>query len=136
MTDHIELRLPYHRNVYVARICGRSRRYRLERDFHCVRRKREIADYNDGRVKWRVVYHLPLIAAVCEVRDDQDKRYYIGTRPGDPALYEVTPERIEALLEKDPDIDEVIGCKVECLQQPPTQNADSEAVDTAKVNPN
>lgn len=56
MTDHIELRLPYHRSVYVARIGGRSRRYGLERDFHCVRRTREIADYNGGWVKWRVVY--------------------------------------------------------------------------------
>ena|ERR1017187_7401712 len=27
MTDYIEIRLPYHRNVYVARICGRSKRY-------------------------------------------------------------------------------------------------------------
>ena len=62
MTDYIEIRLPYHRNVYVARICGRSKRYRFERDFHCVRRKREIADFNGGWIKWRVVYRLPLAA--------------------------------------------------------------------------
>jgi hypothetical protein len=55
VTNHIEIRLPYHRNVYVARICGRSTRYRFERDFHCVRRKREIADFNGGWIKWRVV---------------------------------------------------------------------------------
>jgi len=81
MIDHIELRLSYHRNVYMARIAGRSRRYGLERDFHCLRRTREIADYNSGWVKWRVVYHLPLIAAVYEVRDDQNVRSYIATRP-------------------------------------------------------
>lgn len=133
MTDHIELRLPYHRNVYVARIGGRSRRYGLERDF-CVRRTREIADYNGGWVKWRVVYHLPLIAAVYEVRDEQNRRSYIATRPGDHAIYELDRDRIEACLDKDPDIDEVIGCEVECRQ--PTQNADSKAVDAAKVNPN
>jgi len=109
MIDHIELRLSYHRNVYVARIAGRSRRYGLERDFHCLRRTREIADYNSGWVKWRVVYHLPLIAAVYEVRDDQNVRSYIATRPGDHAIYELDRERIEACLDKDPDIDEVIG---------------------------
>jgi len=100
----------------VARIAGRSRRYGLERDFHCLRRTREIADYNSGWVKWRVVYHLPLIAAVYEVRDDQNVRSYIATRPGDQAIYELERERIEACLDKDPDIDEVLGCEVECLR--------------------
>lgn len=129
MTDRIELRLPYHRNVYIARICGRSRRYRLERDFHCLRRTREIADFNGGWVRWRVVYHLPMVAAVYEVRDDQNMRCYIGTRFGDPALYEVSLERIEALLDSDPDIDEVIGSKIGCFKQrSATQHDEPDAV--------
>jgi hypothetical protein len=115
MTDHIEIRLPYHKNVCAARICGRSKRYRFERDFS-VRRKREIADFNGGWIKWRVVYCLPLVAAVYEVRDEQNTRYYIGTRPGDPKLYEVRLARIEALIDSDPHIDEVIGSKVEDLK--------------------
>jgi len=112
MTDHIELRLPYHRNVYVARIVGSSTRYRFEREFYCVRRKREIADFNGGWIKWRVIYLLPLVAAVYEVRDEQNSRYYIGTRPGDPTLYAVSLSRLEALIDSDPDIDEVIGSKI------------------------
>jgi hypothetical protein len=116
MTDYIEIRLPYHRNVYVAQICGPSKRYRFERDF-CVRRKREIEDFNGGWIKWRVVYYLPLMAAVYEVRDEQNTRYYIGTRPGDPALYAVSLSRIEALIDRDADIDEVIGSKIEDFKQ-------------------
>ena len=123
MTDYIEIRLPYHRNVYVARICGRSRRYRFERDFG-VRRKREIADFNGGWVKWRVVYRLPLVAAVYEARDEQNTPYYIGTRPGDPALYAVSLSRIEALIDRDPGIDEVVGSKIEDFKQSPVQNRD------------
>ena len=126
MTDHIEIRLPYHRNVYVARICGRSKRYRLERDFHCLRRKREIADFNGGWIKWRVVYHLPLVAGVYEVRDEQNTRYYIGTRPGDPALYAVSLSRIEALIDRDPDIDEVIGSKIEHFKHSAVQKQEPE----------
>ncbi len=116
MIDDIELRLPYHRNAYVARIEGRSRRYGLERNFHCVRRTREIADNNGGWAKSRVVYHLPVIAAVYEIQDDQRHRSYIATRPGDHTIYELDLDRIEACLDKDPDIDEVIGCGVECLR--------------------
>jgi hypothetical protein len=126
MTDHIELRLPYHENVYVARICGRSKRYRFERDFDCVRRKREIADFNGGWIKWRVVYRLPLMAAVYEVRDEQNTRYYIGTRPGDPALYAVSLSRIEALIDHDPYIDEVIGSKIEHFKQSAVQKQEPE----------
>jgi hypothetical protein len=102
MTDYIEIRLPYHRNVYVARICGRSKRYRFERDFG-VRRKREIADFNGGWIKWRVVYRLPLVAAVYEVRDEQNTRYYIGTRPGDPALYAVSTYMDDLAVNRDLD---------------------------------
>ena len=116
MTDHIEIRLPYHKNVYAARICGRSKRYRFERDFS-VRRKREIADFNGGWIKWRVVYCLPLVAAVYEVRDEQNTRYFVGTRPGDPALYAVNLSLVEALIDSDPDIDEVIGSKIEHFKQ-------------------
>jgi hypothetical protein len=121
MTERIEIGLPYHRNVYVARICGRSKRYRFEREFHCLRRKREIADLNGGWVKWRVVYLLPLVAAVYEVRDEQNTRYYIGTRPGDSALYAVSLSRLEALIDSDPDIDEVIGSKIEHFKQSAVQ---------------
>jgi len=117
MTDRIEIKLPYHRNVYVARICGRSKRYRFERDFYCLRRKREIADLNGGWIKWDVVYRLPLVAAVYEVRDEQNARYYVGTRPGDPKLYEVRLTRIEALIDSDPDIDEVVGSNIEHFKQ-------------------
>ncbi len=116
MTDHIEIRLPYHKNVYIARICGRSKRYRFGRDF-CLRRKREIADFNGGWIKWRVVYHLPLVAAVYEVRDEQNTRHYVGTRPGDPALYAVSLSRLEALIDSDPDIDEVVGSKIEHFKE-------------------
>jgi hypothetical protein len=124
MTDgSIEIRLPYHRNVYVARICSRSKRYRLERDF-CTRRKREIADFNRGWIKWQVVYRLPLIAAVYEVRDEQNTRYYVGTRPGDPALYAVSLSRLEALIDCDPDIDEVIGSKIEHFRQSVVQKVE------------
>lgn len=125
MTDYIEIRLPYHRNVYLARICGRSKRYRFERDF-CVRRKREIADFNGGWIKWRVTYRLPLVAAVYEVRDEQNTRFYIGTRPGDPALYAVSLSRIEALIDRDPDIDEVIGSKIEHFKQSAMQKQEPE----------
>ena len=128
MTDYIKISLPYHRNVYIARICGRNKRYRFERDFHCLKRKREIADFNGGWIKWRVVYCLPLVAAVYEVRDEQNKRYYVGTRFGDPALYEVSLERLEALLGSDPDIDDVIGPKIEHLQQSAMHNHEPEAV--------
>jgi hypothetical protein len=117
MTNHIELRLPYHENVYVARICGRSKRYRFERDFDCVRRKREAAELDGVLIKKGVVYHLPLAAAVYEVRDEENSRYYIGTRPGDPALYAVSLSRIEVLIDHDPDIDEVIGSKIEDFKQ-------------------
>lgn len=125
MTDHIEIRLPYHKNVYAARICGRSKRYRFERDF-CLRRKREIADFNGGWIKWRVVYCLPLMAAVYEVRDEQNGRYYIGTRFGDPSLYAVSLARLEALIGSDPDIDEVIGSKIEHFQQSAVQGQEPE----------
>jgi hypothetical protein len=125
MTDCIEIRLPYHRSVYVARICGRSKRYRFERDF-CVRRKREIADFNGGWIIWGVVYSLPLVAGVYEVRDEQNTRYYIGTRPGDPALYAVSLSRIEALIDRDPDIDEVIGSKIEHFEQSEVQKQEPE----------
>jgi hypothetical protein len=121
MTNYIEIRLPYHRIVYVARICGRSKRYRFERDFHCLRRKREIADFNGGWIVWWVVYRLPLVAGVYEVRDEQNTRYYIGTRPGDPALYAVSLSRIEALIDHDPDIDEVIGPKIADFKQSAAQ---------------
>jgi hypothetical protein len=127
MTDHIEIRLPYHSDVYVARICGRSRRYRFERNFQSVRRKREIADFNGGRIKWRVVYSLPLVAAVYEVRDEQAARYYIGTRPGDSALYAVSLSRLEALIDGDPDIDEIIGSQIEHFEDSPVQKQEPEA---------
>ena len=117
MTDHIELRLPYHENVYVARICGRSKRYRFERDFDCVRRKREAAEIDGVLIKKGVVYLLPLVAAVYEVRDEENSRYYIGTRPGDPALYEVSLSRLEALIDNDFNVDEVIGSKIEHFKQ-------------------
>ena len=120
MTDYIEIRLPYHRSVYVARICGRSKRYRFERDFG-VQRKREIVDFNGGWIKWRAVYRLPLMAAVYEVNDEQNMRYYIGTRPGDPALYAVCLSRIEALIDHDPDIDEVIGSNIADFKQSAVQ---------------
>ena len=125
MTVYIEIRLPYHRNVYVARICGRSKRYRFERDF-CVRRKREIADFNGGWIKWRVVYRLPLVAGVYEVRDEQNTRYYIATRPGDPALYAVSLSLIEALIDRDPDIDDVIGSKIEDFKQSAVEKQEPE----------
>ena len=133
MTDYIEIRLPYHRSVYVARICGRSKRYRFERDF-CVRRKREIADFNGGWIKWRVVYRLPLVAGVYEVRDEQDTRYYIGTRPGDPALYAVSLSRIEALIDRDPDIDEVIGSKIEHFKHSAVQKQEPEGAARTRGN--
>jgi len=126
MTVYIEIRLPYHRNVYVARICGRSKRYRFERDF-CVRRKREIADFNGGWIKWRVVFCLPLVAGVYEVRDEQNTRYYIATRPGDPALYAVSLSLIEALIDRDPDIDEVIGSEIKDFKQSAVQKQEPEA---------
>jgi hypothetical protein len=126
MTDRIEIRLPYHRSVYVARICGRNKRYRLERDFHCVQRKREIADFNGGWIKWGAVYRLPLVAAVYEVRSEQNERYYIGTRPGDPALYAVSLSRLEALIDSDPDIDEVIGSKIEHFKQSTVEKQECE----------
>ena len=125
MTDHIEIRLPYHRNVYVARICGRSKRYRFERDF-CVRRKREAAEFDGVLIKKGVVYHLPLVAAVYEVRDEQNTRYYIGTRPGDPALYAVNLLRLEALIDHDSDIDEVIGSKIEHFKDSAVQKQEPE----------
>jgi hypothetical protein len=125
MTDYIEIRLPYHRNVYVARICGRSKRYRFERDF-CVRRKREIADFNGGWIKWRVVYLLPLVAGVYEIRDEQNTRYYIATRPGDPVLYAVSLSRMEALIDRDPGIDEVIGTEIEDFKQSTVQKLELE----------
>jgi hypothetical protein len=131
MTDHIEVRLPYHRNVYVARICGRSKRYRFERDF-CVRRKREIADFNGGWIKRGIVYRLPLVAAVYEVRDEQSMRYYIGTRPGDPALYAVSLSRIEALIDRDPDIDEVVGSKIEHFKHSAVQKQEPEGAARTK----
>ena len=125
MTDNIQIRLPYHRNVYVARICARSKRYRFERDF-CVRRKREIADFNGGWIKWRVVYRLPLVAAVYEVRDEQNRRYYIGTRFGDASLHAVSLARLEALIDSDPDIDEVVGSKIEDFKQSAVQKQEPE----------
>jgi hypothetical protein len=133
MTDHIEIRLPYHRNVYVARICGRSNRYRFERDF-CVRRTREIADFNHGWIKWRVVYCLPLMAAVYEVRDEQNMRYYVGTRSGDPALYAVSLSRVEALIDSDPHIDKVIGSKTEHFKQSAVQKQKPEGADRTRDN--
>jgi len=126
MTDHIELRLPHHENVYVARICGRSKRYRFERDFNCVRRKREAAELNGVLIKKEVVYYLPLVAAVYEVRDQQGTRYYVATRPGDPALYEVSVSLLEALIDHDPDIDKVIGCKIAHFKQAAVQRQEPE----------
>ena|ERR1700674_848173 len=126
MTDHIELRLPHHENVYVARICGRSKRYRFERDFDCVRRKREATELDGVLIKKGVVYQLPLVAAVYEVRDEENSRYYIGTRPGDPALYEVNLSRLEALIDNDFDIDEVIGSKIEHFKQAAVQRQEPE----------
>jgi hypothetical protein len=126
MIDYIEIRLPYHRNVYVARICGRNERYRFERDFHCLLRKRKIADFNGGWIKWRVVYRLPLVAGVYEVRDEQNTVYYIGIRPGDPAIYAVSLSRIEALIDRDPDIDEVIGSKIENFKHSAVQKQEPE----------
>jgi len=117
MTDYIELRLPYHPNVYVARICGRNRRCRFERDFDCVLRKREAAELDGVLIKSGMVYLPPLVAAVYEVRDEQNVRYYIGTRPGDPALYSVRLSRLEALIDRDPDIGEVIDSKIEHFKQ-------------------
>ena len=128
MTDHIELRLPYHENVYVARICGRSKRYRFERDFDCVRRKREAAELDGVLIKKGVVYHLPLVAAVYEIRDEENSRYYIGTRPGDPALYEVSLSRLEALIDNDFNIDEVIGSKIEHFKHSPVEKQEPEGV--------
>ncbi|HXJ88739.1 MAG TPA: hypothetical protein VMS18_18105 [Candidatus Binatia bacterium] len=125
MIDHIEIRLPYHWSVYVARICGRSSRYGFERDFN-IRRRREIADFNDGRIKWRVVYYLPTMAAVYEVRDEENERYYVGTRFGDPSLYAVSLARVEALIDCDPDIDEVIGSKIEHFRQSAVQKQEAE----------
>ena len=126
MTDYIEIRLPYHRNVYVARICGRSKRYRFERDFDSVRRKREATELDGVLTKKGVVYHLPLMAAVYEVRDEQNTRYYIGTRPSDPALYAVSLSRIEALIDRDPDIDDVIGSKIEHFKDSSVQKQEPE----------
>jgi hypothetical protein len=126
MTNHIELRLPHHENVYVARICGRSKRYRFERDFDCVRRKREAAELDGVLIKNEVVYYLPLLAAVYEVRDEQGTRYYIGTRPGDPALYEVSLPLLEALIDNDPDLDEVIGSKIGHFRQAAMQRQETE----------
>jgi hypothetical protein len=126
MTDHIELRLPYHESVYVARICGRSKRYRFERDFDCVRRKREATELDGVLIKKGVVYHLPLMAAVYEVCDEQNTRYYIGTRPGDPLLYAVSLSRIEATIDRDPDIDEVIGSKIEHFKDSAAQKQEPE----------
>jgi hypothetical protein len=126
MTDYIEIRLPYHRNVYVARICGRSKRYRFERDFDSVRRKREATELDGVLTKKGVVYHLPLMAAVYEVRDEQNTRYYIGTRPADPALYTVRLSRLEALIDSDFDIDEVIGSKIEHFKQSAVQKQEPE----------
>jgi hypothetical protein len=128
MNDYIEIRLPYHRNVYLARICGRSKRYRFERDFDCVRRKREAAEIDGVLIKKGVVYHLPLVAAVYEVRDEENSRYYIGTRPGDPALYEVSLSRLEALIDNDFNIDEVIGSKIENFRQSAVQKQGPEGV--------
>ena len=127
MTNYIEIRLPYHRNVYVARICGRSKRCRFERDFDCVRRKREAAELDGVLIKKGVVYYLPLVAGVFEVRDEQKTRYYIATRPGDPALYAVSLSRLEALIDRDPDIDEVIGSKIEHFKQSAAQKQEPEA---------
>jgi hypothetical protein len=116
-----------YRRVYVARICGRSKRYRFERELHCLRRKREIADFNAGWIKWRVAYRLPLVAAVYEVRDEENSRYYVGTRPGDPALYAVSLSRIEALIDRDPEIDEVIGSKIEHFRDSTMQKHERES---------
>jgi hypothetical protein len=127
VTNYIEIRLPYHRNVYVARICGRSKRCRFERDFDCVRRKREAAELDGVLIKKGVVYYLPLVAGVFEVRDEQKTRYYIATRPGDPALYAVSLSRLEALIDRDPDIDEVIGSKIEHFKQSAAQKQEPEA---------
>jgi len=126
VTNYIELRLPYHPDVYVARICGRSKRYRFERDFDSVRRKRESAELNGVWTKGPVIYLLPLLAAVDEVRDEQNRRYYIATRPGDPALYAVNLSRLEALLDRDPDIDEVIGPKIEHFKDSAVQKREPE----------
>jgi hypothetical protein len=134
MTDYIEIRLPYHENVYVARICGRSKRYRFERDFDCVRRKREAAELDGVLIKKGVVYHLPLVAAVYEVRDEQNTRYYLGTRPGDPALYAVSLSRIEALIDRDPDIDEVIGSKIEHFKHSAVQKQEPEGAARTRGN--
>ncbi len=131
MTDHIEIRLPYHRNVYIARICGRSKRYRFERDF-CLRRKREIADFNGGWIKWKVAYYLPLMAAVYEVRDEQNRRYYIGTRFRDPSLYAVSPARVEVLIDSDPEIDEVVGSKIEHFRQSAVQEQEHQGADRTR----
>jgi len=130
MTDHIELRLPQHDNVYVARICGRSKRYRFERDFNCVTRKREATELDGELIKSGVVYYLPLVAAVYEVRDEQGTRYYIGTRPGDPALYEVSLSLLEALIDHDPDLDEVIGSKIEHFKQAAVHKQEAEEART------
>jgi hypothetical protein len=126
MTERIEIRLPYHRNVFVARICGRSKRYRFERDFDCVRREREATELDGVLIKKGVVYQLPLVAAVYEVRDEQNTRYYIGTRPGDSALYAVSLSRLESLIDSDPDVDEVIGSKIEHFKQSPGQKEEPE----------
>jgi hypothetical protein len=83
-----------------------------------------LADFNGCWIKWRVVYRLPLVAGVYEVHDEQNTRYYIGTRPGEPALYAVSLSRIEALIDRDPDIDEVVGSKIEDFKQSPVQNRD------------
>ena len=128
MTDYIEIRLPYHRNVYVARICGRSKRYRFERDFDCVRRKREAAELDGVLIKKGVVYHLPLVAAVYEVRDEQNTVYYIGIRSGDSALYAVSLSLIEVLIDRDPDIDEVIGSEIKDFKQSAVQKQEPEAI--------
>jgi hypothetical protein len=128
MTDYIEIRVPYHRNVYVARICGRSKRYRFERDFDCVRRKREAAELDGVLIKKGVVYHLPLVAAVYEVRDEQNTVYYIGIRSGDSALYAVSLSLIEVLIDRDPDIDEVIGSEIKDFKQSAVQKQEPEAI--------
>lgn len=73
-----------------------------------------------------MVYRLPLVAGVYEVRDEQNTRYYIGTRPGDPALYAVSLSRIEALIDRDPDIDEVVGSKIEHFKHSAVQKQEPE----------
>ncbi len=69
---------------------------------------------------------LPLVAAVYEVRDEQKTHYYIGTRPGDPALYAVSLSRLEALIDNDPDVDEVIVSKIDHFKQSAVQKQEPE----------